>query len=59
MIKFKDNLPQSIKESYRVSKDGKDYLIKNGTKYLITIVDGAEVYTEVINTENTSDKDLF
>lgn len=59
MIKFKDNLAQSIKESYRVSKDGKDYLIKNGTKYLITIIDGVEVYTEVINTENTSDKDLF
>ncbi len=58
MIKFKDNLSQIVKESYRVSKDGKDYLMQNGTKYLITIVDGVEVYTEVTNTENTSDKDL-
>ena len=58
MIKFKDNLSQIVKEEYRVSKDGVDYLIQNGTKYLITIVDGVEVYTEVTNTENTSDKDL-
>ena len=47
MIKFKDNLSQIVKDSYRVSKDGVDYLVQNGTKYIITIVDGVEVYTEV------------
>lgn len=55
MIKFKDNLSQIVKDSYRVSKDGVDYLIQNGTKYIITIVDGVEVYKEVVNTEDTSD----
>lgn len=49
MIKFKDNLAQIVKDSYRVSKDGVDYLIQNGTKYIITIVDGVEVYKEVNN----------
>lgn len=55
MIKFKDNLSQIVKDSYRVSKDGVDYLIQNSTKYIITIVDGVEVYKEVVNTEDTSD----
>lgn len=56
MIKFKDNLSQIVKEGYRVSKDGIDYLIQNGTKYLITIVDGVEIYTEVVNTKETDNK---
>jgi hypothetical protein len=56
MIKFKDNLSQIVKEEYRVSKDGVDYLIQNGTKYLITIVDGVEIYTEVVNTKETDNK---
>lgn len=59
MIKFKDNLSQIVKDSYRVSKDGVDYLVQNGTKYIITIVDGVEVYTEVTNTEDVSDKSQF
>ena len=59
MIKFKDNLSQIVKDSYRVSKDGVDYLIQNGTKYKITIIDGVEVYTEVTNTENVSDENQF
>ena len=59
MIKFKDNLSQIVKDSYRVSKDGVDYLVQNGTKYIITIVDGVEVYTEVTNTEDVSDESQF
>ena len=56
MIKFKDNLSQIVKDSYRVSKDGVDYLVQNGTKYIITIVDGVEIYTEVVNTKETDNK---
>ena len=59
MIKFKDNLSQIVKDSYRVSKDGVDYLVQNGTKYIITIVDGVEVHTEVTNTEDVSDESQF
>lgn len=59
MIKFKDNLSQIVKDSYRVSKDGVDYLVQNGTKYIITIVDGVEVYTEVTNTKDVSDESQF
>ena len=59
MIKFKDNLSQIVKDSYRVSKDGVNYLIQNSTKYIITIVDGVEVYTEVTNTEDVSDESQF
>ncbi len=59
MIKFKDNLSQIVKDSYRVSKNGVDYLVQNGTKYLITIVDGVEVYTEVTNTKDVSDESQF
>ena len=47
MIKFKDNLSQIVKDSYRVSKDGVDYLVQNGTKYLIT------------NTKDVSDESQF